>query len=166
MKRKAAGWCAVAEPLSWQTLDVIAAAMTVISIANGYHTDAGANVDREQLVIDSESTPTLPRLAVVEDSWTPNASLSGAGSGDQLVLIEGAADAEAADAELAAHRLRADIVRAALGITRQAFSGLTPGGVTKIEVTGERGITRRPDGMNVLVVQVRIKLACVERASA
>lgn len=153
----------MSEPFTWQTLDVIAARVAAISTANGYYTNAGAIVDREQKQLAEDTV--FPRLMVFEESYSPNTSRTDAATGEQIAVVEGAIAADADSAELTAHRLRADMVRSLLGLARQNFDAIESGGVLKVEITGERDITRRPEGMAILVVQVRVKLACVERVS-
>lgn len=160
----------MSEPITWQTLEIIQARMASITIANGFYTDAGNEIDLEdgeiREPVDDVDTPSpvFPRLAIFEESFAPTGSRPGAGIGTQTVVIAGIVDAAANAAEITAHRLRHDIVAAALTLRQQDFAEIRPGGVSTVTLTGERDILRQSDGMNVLVVQVRVVLTCIEQS--
>ena len=103
----------MAEPITWEALQVIKARVLAIRTANDFRTDLGAGLiltDRARLDLDQHEAVMLIVAGDIEDLE--------AGSNERIrnvdmdVTLEFAVRFESEDPELVAHRARADIVRA------------------------------------------------------
>lgn len=103
----------MAEPITWEALQVIKARVLTIRTANNFRTDIGAGLiltDRARLDLDQHEAVMLIVAGDIEDLE--------AGSNERIrnvdmdVTLEFAVRFESEDPELVAHRARADIVRA------------------------------------------------------
>lgn len=103
----------MAEPITWEALQVIKARVLAIRTANDFRTDIGAGLiltDRARLDLDQQGAVMLIVAGDIEDLE--------AGSNERIrnvdmdVTLEFAVRFESEDPELVAHRARADIVRA------------------------------------------------------
>lgn len=103
----------MAEPITWEALQVIKARVLAIRTTNDFRTDLGAGLiltDRSRLDLDQHEAVMLIVAGDIEDIE--------AGSNERIrnvdmdVTLEFAVRFESEDPELVAHRARADIVRA------------------------------------------------------
>ena len=159
-KRSRAGWSAVADPFTWQTIGVIAGALAVIDGAAPYFTDAGKRIDTEvRALADAD---VYPRIVVIETEFAPISRNKAATIGEQTILVEGVIPASKRDAEQTAHRLRADLLRALGRITASTFATLPPtvGIVNTFDIGPDCAIKRRVDGLDFTAAQVSVKLTC------
>lgn len=149
----------MAEPISWQALQAIGDLLAGIAIVGGYHTDLGAAprfFDRSQRIEEDSADPFVVILA---DSVTTNEAKTGKRtlSSEMSVTIEYAVPFDVVNAELVAHRGRADIVRRLLTDLR----GL-PSGFTSITVSGS-SITNAPEpGSDLVIAQVQARASLSE----
>jgi len=144
----------VAEPsVTWQAVQAVAERLPLITVANGYRTDAGNSVLVEQVQADPERGP-VERLSVFLDrvSRTPETLDGGAEWLLQLVVQADVASTRA-DAQQRAHAVMADV-----------FQLFPPGGIelaiddgfVDVEAQTAEFLTRI-DGANSSVAQIRLQ---------
>lgn len=151
----------MAEPITWEALQVIKARVAAIRIAGGYFTDLGAGeilTDRSRLKLEGQPSVMLIVAGDIE--------ASAAGSNERIknsdmdVTLEYAIQFESENPELLAHRARADIVRAlAQPLTRAELQCLR-----LIEITGSRfGQDADEKGIPFTLAQVTARAGLTER---
>lgn len=147
------------EPISWQALQSIGEFLGKIKKTDGYYTDAGLNVEYEPYQLDALDGQGLGILRVVEDDTDAFEDGRDARTGEVNVLIECYISVTDADAQLQAHRIRADVVKALPTRSRDL-----PVGIHTVTIGGRR-IFQRPNGFPFIVVQVSLRVGLVESAS-
>ncbi len=115
------------EPISWQALELLQALLRQIRIANGYRTDIGADVSLDGGQVPDDSQPHVQLFAgdlpvTSEGKRLRNQSMD--------VFVQAVVPI-GGNAELTAHRARADICRCLLDWTRLGV----PPGLSSISIT-------------------------------
>ena len=99
------------EPITWRALEALAALLSTVLVANGYRTDMGANVTLEPYQQQQDSGPRLVIVAgtieTVQEKSTPRRTQS-----EMPITFEYQLPADFEDAQLQAHRGRADLKQA------------------------------------------------------
>lgn len=155
--RCSTGWCAVSEPLSWQALQDIGALLDAIAVDHGYHTDLGTAkryFDRSQQYETDE-----PFVVILADDIKTREGSSGKRqlTSDMNIVVQYAIPFGVDNAELVAHRGRADIVRCLMTNLRGKSLGFTD-----LVVTGS-SITDAPAaGSNLVIAQVEARASLSE----
>lgn len=154
----------MADPLTWQVVGVIAAALSPINGTSPYHTTMGARVDTE--LRQYTDADTFPRVAVAETDYDIKSRTTSAISAEQVVVCEAYVVAKRSSSEKLAHKARADLVRALARIPSTAFADIpaSVGVVNSFEIGPDCKILRRVDGLDFVVVQVAVKVFCIEYA--
>ncbi len=156
--RCSAGWCPVAEPITWLAIQAIAARLASITVANGWHTDLGtASVvtDRSQQL---ESLQPSVTILAGEIEGNPGQSGTRTQVTDMDVTVEFSIPrALGVSPELLAHRGRADLVRALTTDARDAAAG-----IRSIKVTGSRIGSAVEPGSNLVIAQVSARVGLSE----
>lgn len=135
----------MADPLSWQTVEALATAYAVVTVANGYHTNLGANIGTER----QQASDTAQRLtiAVARMRW---ASLAYRLREHFLeVVVEAWLPSASGDQEKA-HQALDDLRRLFPETTDVALAG---GGVAQVETISAE-IFPRPAGADGIAVQL------------
>lgn len=151
----------MAEPITWEALQLIKARVMTIRTSGDYFTDLGAGeilTDRSRLKLEGQAAVML----IVAGDIEANA----AGSNERIknsdmdVTLEYAIRFESEDPELVAHRARADIVRAlAQPLTRDELKCLRT-----IEITGSRFAQDADEkGIPFTLAQVTARAGLTER---
>lgn len=148
----------MSEPITWQALVAIQGFLSRIQVVNGYFTDAGLQVDLEPFQVDGETT-SASSLRVVEDDTDAFEDGRDVRTGEVNVLIECYIPVTDDNAQLNAHRIRADVVKAIPTRSRDL-----PQNIHTVSVTGRR-IFQRPNGFPFVVTQVSLRIGLVEPAS-
>lgn len=152
----------MSEPASYELLQALKARLQLISQANGYRTDIGADVRIDGSEITFDGAPVvqvvmgrIERLSDEKKS-TPRYRSSAADIGVQATV-----PCTAATAQLVGHRARADLLRA-LFDTAVDLPKQDDGMATSIVVRSEE-ILNRADGANAIVVQITASAGLTER---
>lgn len=150
----------MADPFTLSTVKVMADLAREVRIANGFYTDAGADVSTELKELTTESS--APRIFALEGDFVRTGKSQTGISGDQTIVYEGYIPARKADAEEIAHQLRADLLRVVCRVPASAFAAIPSalGIVSKYDIGEDCAIKRRVDGVEFVVVQVSTKLSC------
>lgn len=146
------------EPISWQALVAVQGFLQRIKSSDGYFTDAGNQVDLEPFQIDGESTASS--LRVVEDDTDAFEDGRDVRTGEINILIECYIPVTDDNAQLQAHRIRADVVKSIPTRSRDL-----PPNIHTVSVTGRR-IFQRPNGFPFVVTQVSLRVGLIETASS
>lgn len=147
------------EPLTWLVLQHLNAMIQQITVANGYRTDIGANLvvnDRSQ--IPEEQAPFT--LIVGTDTQFDDARAGNRTQGSDMdIVIEVSLPYGTENAELIAHRARADIIAASAGFLRGA-----PAGFNRLTLASAR-IGTPDDGSAIVITQVTARAGLSEPKS-
>lgn len=146
-------------PLSWQLLEWLRDnALARIRTANGYHTDAGAQITLEPVSLD-EGDP-YPAIWLYEDD-TETFEPGPAGVFDLHITCECAIKGSSVDSHRRAHRVRSDLLRA---LPRKP-AGM-PNGVLGFEITRSRILPRAEDerGLPYTIVHVVMRARLADEA--
>jgi hypothetical protein len=150
----------VSEPITWQALLQFQSAIKLIEISRGYHTDLGLGVvalEGDQLP-EAEEAHTV--ILATELPANEDASATSVISGDMEVVIEFSVPFAATEnAQLLAHRARADVIRAVIGLKRRIRE--MPFRLNRIAITGSR-IGQPEDGASVVIAQVTARAGLTE----
>lgn len=150
----------MSNPVTWQLLEHVRDALKLITAARGYSTDLGLHVvalEASQLPeSDVPSTLVLGTdIPVNEDASTRTTTKS-----DMDIVIEFAVPFLIDEnAQLVAHRARADVIRALIPLRKNIKD--RPLGVTSFAITGSR-IGQPEDGASVVIAQVTARAGLVE----
>lgn len=152
----------VDEPLTWQALQVVRDLVVGITTAAGYRTDLGLGqifTDRSQLKL--EGTQPITVIVAGDVVVNPDASGQRTTADDMDVTVEVAIPFESDNAELVAHRARADLVRAFKTDLRGRVQGFR-----SFAVTGS-GFSSDADekGLKFTLVQVTARAGLTETAT-
>src|SRR5690606_2028922 len=150
----------MSDPFSWAVRQRILPRLQAIRIANGYHTDAGANATCEPLAVTPDDP--FPRVALVEESAPITAHKPGAINGTIELVAEGTIPADLGEADQTAARLKADITAALARVVVADFADIEGGAVSRFALSGERPTLRGVEGNEYVTVQVRATVTCVE----
>lgn len=133
------------DPLSWQTVEALATAYTVVTTANGYHTDLGSNIVTER----EQAGDAVARLSigVSRMRW---ASLAYRLREHLLECVVEAWLAGASGDQERAHQALDDLRRVFPETTDLALAG---GGIAQIEIASAE-IFPRPAGADGVAVQL------------
>ena len=151
----------MAEPITWEALQLIKQRLTQISVANGYRTDLGVGeilTDRARLSLQTQESVTLIVAGDVDtDPDTSNARIT---NSDMDVTLEFAIRFEAESPELVAHRARADIMQAmSQPLTRDELKCMR-----SLEITGSRFAQDADEGAILFTLaQVTARAGLTER---
>jgi hypothetical protein len=147
----------MSEPLSWQLLQQLKEKLERISVVNGYHTDAGANVRLEVTAIDEHAD--YPAIWLWEDEGEILGDGSSFTADEVQIFVECALKGDDTSAHQRAHRVRKDLRRA---LPRQA-AGLISG-VGRLAVTSARILPRAASdrGAPFIFVQVVLRASLAE----
>ena len=139
----------MSEPITWRALQYVEQLLGAVTVANGYHSDLGTGA----ITLDTGRQPdegqpmtliAATDVEILEDSSSPRTTNSRMG-----VVVEFYAPfAVGANAELLAHRARADIVR----VLRRDVRG-APEGIRRIAVTGS-SIGSPEEAAGLVIAQV------------
>lgn len=139
----------MADPITWRILQTLGGRLQRITKAAGYHTDAGNQVQYEHREFSEDDT--FPQIVVVLEEAPIDTSVGSSAYGSTLTVVaEAYVHVSLSDAQYLAHGVMEDISRAWAGMTRDELQD-----VTRFELTGERTILQRPEGLAYVVVQVR-----------
>lgn len=140
----------------WDVVNALAAALGVISVANGYNTDIGTNI-----VLYDQQRGTTARPSIAIGARTGKIDLRDANDrlGNTLArqarqmdfALEAGLSVGAADAQRAAHDALEDIERVYMATL--VNNNAMPTGVARISFTGWQ-ILDRPDGIDAVVLQI------------
>lgn len=148
----------MAEPITWLALEAIKTLLASIKIADGYHTDLGlapVYLDRSQNV-DAGAAFTVVianEISVIEEKSGRNTLASTMDITAEYCIPA----SDTANAELLAHRGRADLVRVFLNDTR----GLTQG-FNNLQITGSRITSAVEPGSSLVIAQVSARATLSE----
>lgn len=140
------------EPLTWEAIVAVAGMLSLITVANGYRTDIGEQVELDDNQIDEDEAPFV-RIFADDIPVTTNGKrfvTSGVDIVIQAVLKVGT------QSQLQAHRARADIIKA----LHQPLNGAVLG-MTGLDITGS-AIGKPADGSNVVIAQVTARAGLSE----
>jgi len=143
----------VSEAITWQAVQSVAARLPLITIANGFRTNAGNSVLVEQLQADPGRGP-VERLSVYLDRVSRSAdTLDGGTEWTVQIVVEADVPSTRRDAQQRAHAVMADVFSLfpAGGIALPI-----PAGVVEIEAQTADFLTR-VDGANASVAQIRLQ---------
>jgi hypothetical protein len=145
------------EPLSYRLLSAIQTQLSYITKDHGFFTDAGGSVGLEPIQQDGSA----PQILVVEtDDESADQPTLPQGQYAMTILVESAVPASSADAQIQAHRVRDDVIKAMARKTNTA-----PNGVSGLKLIS-RKILQRPDGMPAVVAQCMYRATLIERDRA
>lgn len=140
----------MSEPESWILIESVAARLRAIRVDAGYHTDAGNDVIAE--LIDHKDEPTAPQISVFVDGPMTTVSDTRKWKDVEIdVTVQGRVPIHMPSAQLVAHRLTADILRA----LDPQLGQFGPDEFKAENITIE--IVQRPFGAAVTVVQASMR---------
>lgn len=150
----------MSNPLTWQVLEHVRDALKLITTARGYNTDIGLNtVALEASQLPEDAAPSTLVLAT-DIQVNEEASTRSTTKSEMDIVIEFAVPFLIDDnAQLVAHRARADVMRALIPLRKTIKD--RPLGVTSFEITGSR-IGQPEDGASVVIAQVTARAGLVE----
>lgn len=150
----------MSEPVSWLALELIRTMVQGITVDAGYFTDLGAGTVTLDTGLQPDPGQTVTLIAATEITVDEAASGTRVTRAAMDVLIEFHVPYDVAEnAELAAHRARADIVRALRAGTRGRDSG-----ITRISITGSR-IGSPEESAGVVIAQVTARVDLTETST-
>ncbi len=143
----------MSEALTWQAVAAVALRLRLITVVNGYRTNAGNSVLVEQLQADPSRSP-VERLSVYLDRASRTVETLDGGSDWTLqIVVQADVLSTIANAQQRAHAVMADV-----------FDVFPPGGIALpiaagvVEVEALSGdFIARLDGANSSVAQIRLQ---------
>lgn len=141
------------ESITWQAVQAVAERLPLITVANGYRTDAGNSVLVEQLQADP-GRGTVERLSVYLDRVLREpTTLDGGAEWTAQLVVQADVPSTRSDAQQRAHAVMADV-----------FDLFPPGGIqlpiaagtVDVEAQTAEFLTRI-DGANASVAQIRLQ---------
>jgi hypothetical protein len=149
----------VTEPLSWQVLQYVQAIVGRITQAAGYRTDLGAGeVTLDTSTVDENATTPYTTVAAGAFAGVDANSGRRTLSGDMEVAVQYAVPLQSGvNAELLAHRGRADLVRAIHAENPRE----RPQGLRTLEITGST-LGDPENGAAVVIAQVTLRASLSE----
>ena len=149
----------MAEPLTWQALELIKARVETIRIENGFHTDLGLGLVTLDTGRDADGG-LMTLIAATDIPIDDTGSGNRTTRGQMDVVVEFYVPFGDDDvAELIAHRARADLVRVLRAPLRGALKG-----IENLVVTGSR-IGSPEETAGVVVAQVTARVDLTETSS-
>jgi hypothetical protein len=149
----------MAEPLTWRAVQEVKTLLQSIDGSSGWHTDIGTHPIHDDRTVQPDTS--APFTVIVADEITTAETATGRSrrtlSGDQELVIECAVPAGDANAELVAHRARADIVRALCADLR----GAAPGFRT-LTIVSTRITDAVLAGTELVIAQVLVRASLTE----
>lgn len=148
----------MAEPITWRALEALRAMLAVVRIADGYHTDLGlapVHLDRGQNVDANEAFTVIiaNEITAVDEKSNRNILASAMDiTVEYCIPVTGAGNAE-----LLAHRGRADVVRVLMNDLRGQVQGFN-----KLQITGTRITSAIEPGSSLVIAQVSARAALSE----
>lgn len=148
------------EPITWQLLQHVQAALKLVTVERGFMTDIGLGpiaLEAKQLPEDDEPyTLILARDIPVSEDTATRSTLSS----DADVVIEVAVPFDADEnAQRQAHRARLDVIRALLPLRKDIKD--RPYGIRSFALTGS-SIGTAEDGASVVIAQVTARAGLTE----
>jgi hypothetical protein len=150
------------DPITWQILQAVGGLFAHVSVANGFYTNASViydnfTLDENDLTVDPTSGEQNAVFRVIE--IVTATTRNGEGSRDVLIdiAVECYIKANSDNAQLNAHRVRADVIKCIPG----KVAGLK---VYNLKINA-RNILGRATGSNSIVVQVLLQAAMMERTA-
>lgn len=144
----------MADPaITWQAVQAVAARLPLITVANGYRTNAGNSVLVEQLQADTERAP-VERLSVYLDRVLREpTTLSGNADWTLQLVVQADVPSTRADAQARAHAVMADVFELfpAGGMELPIAAGFVD-----VEAQNADFVTRI-DGANASIAQIRLQ---------
>lgn len=150
----------MAEPITWQLLQHVQAALKLVTVERGFMTDIGLGVialEADQLPEDA--APYTLILAGTIDVSEETATRSTLTSGADMVIEVAVPFDATAGAQLQAHRARLDVIRALLPLRKNIKD--RPYGINSFELTGS-SIGTAEDGASVVIAQVTARAGLTE----
>lgn len=150
----------MSDPVSWQLLEHVQAALKLVTVARGYFTDLGlAVVALEGDQLPEDDTPYTAVLAtdlpIDEEASTRSTTRT-----DMEITVEFAVPFAAdQNANRAAHRARADVIRALIPLRKNPKD--RPLGVSNFQITGST-IGTPEGGAAVVIAQVTARAGLTE----
>lgn len=154
----------MSEPITWRMLEDVRDALALVQVSRGFRTDLGVGVialEGEQLPEDdSPYTMILAETIVVDDTNSTRSTIKS----DMDIVIEFAVPFAATEnAQLLAHRARADVIRALIPLRKDIKD--RPLGVNSFQITGT-AIQQPADGAAVIIAQVTARAGLSESQSS
>lgn len=139
------------DPITWQAMQAIASEMAVVRIANGYHTDIGADASLEPTQIESGDAP---RVVFGMQRLTVRELATGLRETAFTAIVECQVPGTHTDAQQRAHECIADVLRVFPSSVRDIALVAAP---TIAQVASASGdVLPRPEGAASSVAQVRL----------
>lgn len=141
----------MSEPVTWQVMQAVAAALAQITVANGYRTNAGRQVLLEQL---QGGPGSVERLCLYMDRAQLEAlDLHGYQQWTMQLVVEGEVPSGRADAQARGHAVIADVFHR---FPAQGVELAIPAGVADVSAIAADFLPRL-DGANSSVAQIRLQ---------
>lgn len=150
----------MSEPVTWLVLEEFQKAVKLVQVSRGFHTDLGLGVvalEGDQLPEEvGEHTVILATDMPTDDGAASSIKTA------MDVVIEFSVPVDADHAQRNAHRARADIVRAVIGLRRRIKD--LPFKLNSIAIVGSR-IGQPEDGAATVIAQVTARAGLTESLS-